>query len=691
MSVAVGVDIGGTFTDVIVCPQDAASTVVKTPSTPHDPSEGMVRGLDYALQRAEVRPVDVTQLVHGTTVGTNAVLERRGARIGIVTTAGFEDVLNIGRAKRSEMYDLFTGSDTPDFLCPRSRVYGVSGRVDRNGEEVAALDESAVVAAVDALVTHHRVEAIAVCLLFSFARSDQEQRIQRLISERHPGTHVSLSSRVDPRFREFERLVVTAMDAYIRPGIVSYVRGLRERLGALGITAPLQIMESHGGVVGSQLVEERAVGTLLSGLAGGANGAAAIGAATGRSRVVGFDMGGTSTDVTLITDGRPVVSAEGSIGGHPLRLPMVDVHTIGAGGGSIAYVDESESPRVGPHSAGADPGPAAYGRGGTEPTVTDANLLLGFLGAEGLAGGSLRLDPDLATKALRTRFSDPLGMSITEAAWGVHRIASAAMSAAVRIVSVARGHDPRQAALVASGGAGALHACTVADDLGIAEVLVPPHPGVLSAYGLLSADISVPRWRTHFGSVANLDPAAVDAALTEVGQEAIADITQAGAARAAVQVERAVDARYAGQSHELSVVLADDLDPKDLCRVIVDGFNERHRMLYGQNDPEGEIEITAVRATATAARTAPSVVSHDGETVRTHREVYVPERGGFETVPVLTRAAVTEPLEGPAVIVQQDSTILVRAGWTIAPGTDGVLLMTRDVRPIHADPGEVGR
>ncbi|GAB3460455.1 hypothetical protein GCM10027570_45440 [Streptomonospora sediminis] len=678
MRASVGVDIGGTFTDIIVCPEDGApSTVVKTPSTPRDPGEGMVHGLRTALDRAGVRPAEVGQLVHGTTVGTNAVLEQAGARIGIITTAGFEDVLNIGRAKRTEMYDLFTGPDTPDFLCPRSRVAGVAGRMGRDGTVVEPLDEDAAAAAIDRLVERHGVEAIAVSLLFSFTDPAQERRVQQLVAERHPHVHVSLSSRVDPRFREFERLVVTAMDAYIRPKIASYVRGLRSRLADLGVAAPLQIMESHGGIVGSPLVEQRAVGTLLSGLAGGANGAAAVGTAAGRSRVIGFDMGGTSTDVTLITDGRPVVSDEGGINGHPLRVPMVDVHTIGAGGGSIAYVDEARAPRVGPHSAGADPGPAAYGRGGTEPTVTDANLLLGFLGGDGLAGGTLHLDPDLAEKAMRTRFADPLGMSVTEAAWGVHRIAGAAMSAAVRIVSVARGHDPRQAALIASGGAGALHACTVAEDLGITDVLVPPHPGVLSAYGLLAADLSVPRWRTFFCSLTGMDPAAVEAALAEVRQEALDDIAAAGADPGGVTVQRAVDARYAGQSHELTVEVGEGTRSGDLPELVAAGFNERHQRLYGQHDPDGEVEITAVRATATATRTTPNAAGRGGAQASARRRIYVPERDRFEEVPVLPRPAVREPLEGPAVLVQEDSTVLIRTGWTARPGAGGILTMSR--------------
>lgn len=676
MSVSVGIDIGGTFTDVIVCPGDGGpSTIAKVPTTAHDPGEGLITGLTRGLTAAGATPDDVTSLVHGTTVGTNALLQRSGARIGIITTRGFEDTLYIGRAKRSQMYDLFTGSDTPDFLCPRERVHGIEGRIGPHGAEIAPLDEDGVAEAADTLVERHGVEAIAVSFLFSFIDPRHENRARQIIEERHPSVIVSLSARIDPRFREFERLVVTAMDAYIRPTIGTYLKSLRSRLSDLGIRVPLQVMESHGGIVASGLIEERAVGTLLSGLAGGAGGAASVAEGAGRGDALGFDMGGTSTDVALVVGGKPLTDDEGTIAGQPLRLPTVDVHTIGAGGGSIAYVDAAHSLRVGPRSAGSDPGPAAYGRGGTEPTVTDANLLLGFLGSEGLAGGSLRLSRDLAAEAVRGRVSDPLGMTEIQAAWGIHRIAGAAMSAAVRVVSVARGHDPRHFALVASGGAGPMHACTVADDLGINEILVPAHPGVLSAYGLLTADVQVPRWRTFQREAGDLDPKELCAQLDEIAAQAEDEIGKAGAGAGEVIVDLAVDARYVGQSHELTVPVRDTSG--DVVESLVRDFGERHHKLYGQGDPGGRVEITGVRATASAPRTSPAVGGNAREQPETEREIYLPETESFSTVPVLSRGAVPERLKGPVLIAQEDTTILVRHGWQAFTGGSGVLLLTR--------------
>ncbi|MFC5750144.1 hydantoinase/oxoprolinase family protein [Actinomadura rugatobispora] len=676
MTVSVGIDIGGTFTDIIVCPDDGgAATIAKVPTTAHDPGVGLIEGLCQALDAAGASPAEVTSIVHGTTVGTNAVLQHDGARIGIITTEGFQDTLHIGRGKRRQMYDLFTGSDTPDFLCPPERVYGVPGRIAPDGTQIEPLDTDAVASAADELVLRHGVTAIAVSFLFSFVDTRHEQRAREIIEERHPGVIVSLSSRIDPRFREFERLVVTAMDAYIRPLIGRYIAGLRTRLADTGVRVPLQVMESHGGIVASELIEERAVGTLLSGLAGGAAGAAAIGRAAGRPDVLGFDMGGTSTDVAMIVDGQALTHDEGEIGGQPLRLPTVDVHTIGAGGGSVAYVDAAGSLCVGPRSAGSAPGPAAYGWGGTEPTVTDANLLLGFLGEEGLAGGSLRLSRDLAAKAIR-QVAERLDMTEVATAWGVHRIACAAMAAAVRVVSVGRGHDPRNFALVASGGAGAMHACTIAADLGIAEILVPPHPGVLSAYGLLTAEVKVPRWRTFQHGTADLDPADLRARLDEIAAAARSDIERAGADPSAITVRLAVDARYVGQSHELTVPVTGGADM--VGRLETD-FADLHRRLYGQDDPHGRVEITAVRATAAAPGTDHRVGGHGGAPTRTERQVYLPETGGFATVPVLSRAGVTGELAGPAIVTQDDTTILVRSGWRARPAAAGTLILTRPV------------
>lgn len=680
MSTWVGIDVGGTFTDVIVYTNSGSSSVtVKVPSTPHDPSEGFIQGLTKGLLKAGSVPGDVTALVHGSTVGTNAVLEHAGAKVGIITTAGFEDTLYIGRAKRTEMYNLMIDPETPYFLCPRSRVRGVPGRFSRDGEEVEAVDPEAVKAALRDLVENEKIDSLAVNLLFSFVSSKQEKAIAAIAKAEYPGLYVSLSSSVDPRAREYERLVVTAMDAYLRPKMARYIGSLQKRLADLGFSARLQIMESHGGIIDAQMIQERAVGTLLSGLAGGAIGASSIGRAASRSHLLAFDMGGTSTDVTLINDGRPLVSDEGKIGTHEIRVPMVDVHTIGAGGGSIARVDGSGSLRVGPQSAGADPGPAAYGRGGADATVTDANVVLGFLGATGLAGGSLTLDKKLAQKAIRDNVAVPLGLSVEEAAWGVHRIAVASMAAAARVVSVSRGHDARNLTLLACGGAGPLHACGVAQELGITEILVPPYPGVLSAYGLLAADAEVPQWKTVRADLTAEGVARLKESLAEAGKDVRERLIQAGIHRNTISIRYAVDARYVGQSHELTVPVNLDDEDQVLSQNIRNSFEEKHKTLYGQNDPTGRVEVTGLKVTAVSNRVTPSPQAPSGSDVAGNGwEIYDGDSQASVPATVLHRGVLSGFVEGPAVILQDDTTTVVRPGWTAHQDDSGSMFVRRN-------------
>ena len=687
MSAWIGVDVGGTFTDVIVYSDNGdKSTIAKVPSTPLEPGRGLVDGISRALSRANVDPSQVTTLVHGSTVGTNAVLEKAGARVGIITTAGFEDTLYIGRAKRTEMYDLMIGPETPYFLCPRRRVRGVPGRMGTTGDVVDPLDTAAVIQAADELVNIEKVESIAVCLMMSFISSEQEEHVEELIRQHHPDLYVSLSSRVDPRVREYERLVATALDAYIRPKMSAYIGGLRKQLEEVGIRADLQVMESHGGVVDSSVIEQRAVGTLLSGLAGGAIGAAATGEAADRQQLISFDMGGTSTDVTLIVNSRPLIGDQGRVGSCDVRLPMVDVHAIGAGGGSLAYVDASGGLRVGPHSAGADPGPAAYGQGGAKPTVTDAAVLLGFLGDYGLAGGSLNLNYDLAEEAIRTQIAEPMGISTVEAAWGIHRIAVAAMAAAVRVQSVGRGHDPRRFSLLACGGAGPLHACGIAEELGITEILVPPYPGVLSAYGLLAADAEMPQWRTFHARLGPDSQTTLQLALNDLDNDARNKMAKAGVDLATVHVTRSVSVRYVGQSHELRVDIDSRTTAEQMVEKIRRDFDALHHQLYGQRDPDGLLEVTAVHAVARAPRSAPApgAVDDNAEPTST-RAVYVPQTASFADVPSIPRGAQRDEIQGPAIITQEDTTTLVSQGWTASTDPSGCLLLSKGKRPLGVD------
>ncbi|MDV3123925.1 hydantoinase/oxoprolinase family protein [Mycobacterium sp. 21AC1] len=680
MGTWVGIDVGGTFTDIVVYTDDGRNAVAaKVPSTPEDPSVGFVEGLLLGLKRANSSVSEVTTLVHGSTVGTNAVLERAGARIGIITTQGFEDTLYIGRAKRTEMYNLMIGPETPGFLCPRSRVRGVSARLSRDGDEVAAVDPDAVRQALRELVEDEKIESLAISLLFSFTSSRQEQQIAQIAREAYPALFVSMSSSVDPRAREYERMVVTAMDAYLRPKMAGYIGTLEKKLLELGFTAQLQIMESHGGIIDAQSIQERSVGTLLSGLAGGAIGAGAVGRAASRPAVLAFDMGGTSTDVSLIQAGKPLISDEGKIGHHAIRVPMVDVHTIGAGGGSIAVVDSSRTLRVGPQSAGAAPGPAAYAHGGTAATVTDANVVLGYLGAGVLAGGSLRLERQLALRAVTEHVAEPLRTSVEEAAWGIHRIAVAGMAAAARVVSISRGHDIRGFALLACGGAGPVHACGVADDLGIVEILIPPYPGVLAAYGLLAADAEAPQWKTVRAPMTLEGLRQVRRELDASGCQVTERLVRAGLDPDSVGVRTGVDVRYVGQSHELTVTVDTAKSDEELVADIRTGFERQHHTMYGQIDPSGRLEITGIKVTAVSQRTAPEPQPpRVQETDRLDWSMYDPTTTSFVPATVVHRGAFVGTLAGPAIILQEDTTTVIQRGWTAATDPSGSLLITKD-------------
>ncbi len=481
----IGVDIGGTFTDFVVL-AGGEIRIHKTPSTPHDPSVAFLRGLE------ELEIGSGAAFVHGSTVATNAILERRGARTALLTTEGFRDVLELGRQTRLGLYDLTPRKHVP--LIPREQCHEVPERVDRNGNVLEPLDEGAVRAALDQ-IKGAGVESLAVCLLFSFANAAHEEQIGALVEA--AGLNVSLSSRILPEYREYERASTTAANAYVAPLMQRYLRRLDEKLTALG-RRRLWVMQSNGGVLSVEGAAREAVRTVLSGPAGGVVAAWQVGRAAGFERLLAFDMGGTSTDVSLI-DGEPATSREGGIGDLPIRVPLLDIHTVGAGGGSLARVDAGGRLRVGPESAGADPGPACYGRGDLA-TVTDANLVLGRLLPQSFSAGRIRLDLERAQAAIR-KIATALRLPVEEAAEGIVRVADTQMARALRKVSVERGHDPRRFCLIAFGGGGPLHACALAEELGIPTVLVPRYPGALSALGMLLSDFRKENSRTDRKSV----------------------------------------------------------------------------------------------------------------------------------------------------------------------------------------------
>jgi len=608
----VGVDTGGTFTDVVA----ADGTVVKVPSTPADPGDAVRAGVSAVSSADPGRP---GVLAHGTTVATNALLERRGARVALVTTAGFADLIEIGRQDRPSLYDPF--ADRPPPLVERADRHEIAGRLAADGSEVTPIDASAA-AALDL----ERAEAVAVCLLHADLAPGHEEAVAAVL--RAAGVDVTCSHEVSPQFREYERTVTTVVNAYLRPPCRTYLQGLADAADTV------VVMSSAGGLVPLDRAAELPAALLLSGPAGGVAAAAEVAAACGFPDAVTFDMGGTSTDVCLVRDGAPEPAGERVVAGLPVRLPSLDVHTIGAGGGSIAAVDPGGALLVGPRSAGAVPGPACYGLGGTEPTVTDADLVAGRLPAEMELPGLGPVSLSAARAAL-----DAAGVT----AEGVITVVEAAMEQAVRAVTVARGVDPRPLALVAFGGAGPLHACGLADALGMDTVIIPPRAGVLSAVGLLCGaeqHDEVRSWPTP------ADHTGLDSALGSLGADAeealVSGLSKAGSdpdPRPEVEVSLELDCRYAGQSHELRVPT-------------IEAFAAEHERRNGYARPDTPVEVVALRATA--RRPAPLAVAD---------------------LPAVVRSAAV----GPAVIAEADCTVFVAAGWRADPGPLGALILTRVV------------
>jgi N-methylhydantoinase A len=649
-----GVDVGGTFTDVVAL-ADGRITLAKVPSTVADQSLGVLAG----IEASGVPLTPDCELAHGMTVATNALLERRGARTALITTEGFRDVIEIGRQDRPGMYD--PARQRPPALVPRELRFTVRERVGAGGV-VTPLDESSLREAVER-VRAAEVEAVAVCLLFSFLHPQHERRVGAALRAELPGVRVSLSSDVLPEFREFERISTVAADAYVRPVLTSYLERLRRRLRAAGGPEPL-VMQSSGGVTDVPGAVRRAAACALSGPAGGVVGAAHVGALSGLGDLLTFDMGGTSTDVSLVVDGVAQVTTENVVAGIPLRFPMVDVHTVSAGGGSIAWVDDGGALRVGPHSAGAEPGPVAYGLGGAEPAVTDADLLLGYLSDGTVLGGSVALDLDAVRRAFAA-FGERLGLDAAAAAAGVVAVADAEMTRALRRVSVERGLDPRDFTLVAFGGAGPLHALAVAEELGVTRVAVPRACGVLSALGLaicgLRRDYTAPL--RH--ELATLAPERLEAAFAALEAEARRDLPGG-------RCERSADVRYRGQSFELTVD-ASDFD------VLAERFHAAHERRYGFSIPDESVELLAVRLVAAIDRAAP--LAEDPAPVEAvppaHREIFLD--GAWTAAPILDRRAlaVGAAVAGPAIVEFPEATCLVRPGWSGGIDEAGTLVLER--------------
>ncbi|MEA2362329.1 MAG: N-methylhydantoinase [Thermoleophilaceae bacterium] len=670
-----GIDVGGTFTDAVLVGANGQLHVAKVRSTPQDASSGFLDGLAELARRAGVDTRELGYLAHGTTVATNAVVQGRLARAGLITTAGFRDVLEIGTQQRRHVYDLWTPQ--PAAVIPRERCHGVRGRIGPDGAEVEPLAGEDVVAAARALAADG-VEAVAVALLFSFLNPAHELRVVEILAAELPDVPVTRSSHFAPEVREYVRASTTALNAALLPPAGTYVRRLAERLRGDGVTTPLHLMQSNGGVTTAASAAELPVGLVASGPAAGVIGAARLGAVVGQPDLLTLDMGGTTADIAVVLDGLSQLRFQGDHGGHPVNLPQIDVLSVGAGGGSIAAVDRFGSLTVGPESAGADPGPAAYGSGGEDATLTDAHLVLGTLDPGRALGGSVRLDPDAARAAIRRAVAAPLGLSDEAAAEAIVRIADANMADALRVVSVARGHDPRRFALVGLGGAGPMHACAIAAELGVPRVVVPRHPGVTAALGLLLSDVRHDLRRSWFNATADVDINALDAAVGALEDEGRERLRDAGHVDGEVAFE--LDMRYRGQAYNLTVPLAARPVTAATVAAAEAAFEEAHRQAYDYTPSVTETEIVTVRARATGAVSAttwetPAAPAPRGAAVT--RDVWRDD--AWRAFTVVERAALAQgdAVAERTIVEQEDATVVVPAGWSGTVAAAEILVLTK--------------
>ncbi|MCC7426664.1 MAG: hydantoinase/oxoprolinase family protein [Alphaproteobacteria bacterium] len=679
--VEIGIDTGGTFTDVACRDAGGAVRRTKIPSTPKDPAEAILAALAHARDAWGIAPGAIRRFVHGTTVATNAVLERKGARTALLTTEGFRDVLEIGRHNRKdeELYQVKLSPNTPVFLAPARRRIGIRERIGADGSVVTPLDEAGLLRAVDALAAEG-VEAIAIAFLFSFLNPVHEERAAALIAARHPGIALSLSSVVDPQFREYERTAVTAFDGYVKPVLARYLARTDARLRAAGLGCGFSVIHSRGGVTGTETAALRPVRLFLSGPAGGVIGGQSVAAAAGLDAAITLDIGGTSSDIALIARGKPLIASHGWIDGFAVRVPMVDVNSIGAGGGSIAWLDRAGGLHVGPRSAGADPGPACYGKGGEEPTVTDASLVLGYLDPDGFAGGRIRLDAGRAHRAIETRIARPMGLSVAEAALGIHRVVNAQMAEGIRFVSIKRGHDPRRFALVPLGGGGGLHATPLARALGLARVVVPQAPGVLSALGLLAAPIEHERATGFPARLADAPLDALRAAFARLDAECARLMAADGAEGLQRTVTHLADICYVGQSHHLEVAV--DLAAADPRAALYAAFLDAHRQVYGHavERPARIVNLRCVHQARAGGDAALSFPNDAPPRPSASRPIIVEGRTAPLPAVIIDRASLGPgtSIAGPAIIEQSDTTTLVEPGWRASVGEGGLLFLDRD-------------
>ena len=690
MAWRLGVDIGGTFTDVaLVNDADGTIGIAKTSTTPRNFGQGVITGLKQAIATYNVPVDDVSLLSHATTVVTNAVLEQKGARTALISTRGFRDLLELRRSARSDLYDLF--QDAPISLVPRHRRLEVTERIDAAGAIVTPLAESEIADLV-ATLKKLEVEAVAVTLLFSFLNDSHERRLGEALRAALPGIPVFLSCEVLPEVREFERTSTTVVCAYVGPILESYLTQLETAVTGLGLPN-LHIMGSTGGVFDVKEALRVPVNSIESGPAAGVIAAQLIGSQINEPDLISFDMGGTTAKASLIRDGEIEITAEYEVGGsgsqnrwvtgtgHPIRVPVIDLAEVSAGGGSIAWVDPAGSLRVGPGSAGAEPGPVCYGQGGTEPTVTDANLVLGYLDANSLLDGDLPIDYNRAVRALEEKIGSPMNMDTQTAAAAIREIVNNGMAEALRIVSIERGHDPREFCLVAFGGAGPLHAAALAEELEIPRVIVPPIPGGFSALGLVGTDVRRDYARTLYQPLSDLAARDISAVWSELIAEGKRMLKESGIPASRWQFQRSADLRYTRQAYELNVTADEGEFTTTTKDQLADKFHARHEQTYGHQNLNEPVHLVTLRLTAVGKLDRLEITHHPdtvGNSEKSRRSAWFADVGTVEcAVHDRNRLDTTSQLTGPAIVESLDSTLVIPPGWSASNDHRGFITMER--------------
>jgi N-methylhydantoinase A len=705
MRFRVGVDTGGTFTDCVVIDEQGGIFSFKELSTPKDPSVGLYNVIGKAARHFGLSlPQFLPQLdffAHGTTVATNTLLTATGAVTGLILTAGFRDTLEMCRAHKENIWDLYL--PVPEPLVPRYLRLPVRERIDYRGQVVQSLDTQDVLEACGRF-RNEGVSAVAVCTLFSFLNDSHEKQIRDILIREMPDAFISISSEVLPQIREYERMSTTVANTYVGPRLTVYLSNLEKKLRGDGLGRAFYVTASNGGVMTAETAIRQASATLLSGPAAGAVGAVYFAGLLQRENLILMDMGGTSFDVTLVSAGKVTLSTEGEIAGYRIAKPMIDINTIGAGGGSIAWMDKGGMLKVGPGSAGSDPGPVCYNLGGDKPTVTDANLLLGYLNKNYFLGGEMVVDEEKARAAIKREIADPLGMKETEAAAGIFQIINQNMADATKVVSVQRGHDPREYALVSAGGACSIHACKIAEEVGCRSVIVPRAASVFCALGMLESDIRLDNVRTFNALIPGIDLKAFNLAIQEVEDQSLKELVQEGVEQRRARLLRFLDVRYLGQHHEVTIEIPHGCTiQKKHLQEIAQTFHQAHERLYTYSTPESPLEIMNLRITAIAGISAADGVKKAGgappggtppggalpdgplpdgrqsggvgegagsdpkESLKGHRPVYFVGGGGFQDTPVYDRDLLKPgmEIEGPAVIEERITTVIVHPGWSM--------------------------